>query len=383
VRLLLLFFVFHSCLAQAQQYNKNVNDIASNAHRLTEHLYAFDRLGIKEPGNPELNKTRDWLIDYYNQLGYIPQLDSFKLNTNQLYNIIAEKKGISEKYIIVCGHYDTRTGVGANDNGSGVAVIMEMARLLKDIETKYSIRFINFTGEELGLLGSIHYANNIIGANDSNLMFILNIDQLGGSKGQNENFKIKCESDQDDNPSHNNASSLQITQYMAKVLSLYTSLTPVLDRAYSSDYIPFENLGYTITGLYQFSSDPFNHSANDIVENMDTVSFKEIGKGSIACLLHFAEATFIACLQKEHANAISFYPNPTNGKLNISIENSPSYQLRCTVYHLDGRMVYAEEITDGELDLSKRLTPGFYILNVSDARNQSYYKRISIIATMY
>ena len=383
MRFLPLIFIFYSWCVQAQTYNSKVNDIASKAHRLTEHLYAFDSLGIKEPGNPELNKTRDWLFNYYSQLGYLPQLDSFKLNTNQLFNVIAEKKGLSNKYIIVCGHYDTRTGVGANDNGSGVAVIMEMARLLKDVETEYSIRFINFSGEELGLLGSTHYANDIIGTIDSNLLFVFNIDQLGGSLGQNENFKIKCESDQDDNPSNNNEPSLKITQYMAKVLGLYTTLTPVLDRAYASDYVPFENLGYTITGLYQYSNDPFNHTDKDFASNMDTLSFKEIGKGSIACLLHFAEATFIAGIEKELGKTLAIYPNPSNGKFKMALEQNDLTNCEYAIWSIDGRSVVSGKLTALEMDFSQQLSPGFYIVKVIDSQERTYFKRINISADKY
>lgn len=383
MRLLLLFFLLYGWSAQAQSFIQKVNEIASSAHRLTEHLFAFDALGIKEPGNPELNKTRDWLFNYYSQLGYTPQLDSFNLNTTLLYNVIAEKKGISSKYILVCGHYDTRTGVGANDNGSGVAVIMEMARLIKEVETEYSVRFINFSGEELGLLGSLHYANNIIGANDTNLLFVFNIDQLGGSKGQNDNFKIKCESDQDDNPGNNNAPSLKITQYMAQLLSLYTSLAPVLDRAYASDYMPFENLGYTITGLYQYSNDPFNHSANDLAVNMDTVSFKEIGKGSIACLLHFAEATFIASSKVEQSSKLSVFPNPSNGKFKLTAGQHHLVNYEYVVLSLDGKRIVSGKIASTEIDLTQQLLPGFYILKVINSKNQSYYQRINIISDKY
>ena len=297
-----------------------------------------------------------------------------------MYNVIAEKKGTSDQYIIVCGHYDTRNGVWANDNGSGVAVIMEMARLLFDIPTKYSIRFINFSGEESGLLGSTHYANNVVGANDSNLLLVFNIDQLGGSKGQNDNFKIKCESDQDDNPNSNNAASLAITQKLAKVLGLYTSLTPVLDKAYASDYVPFEKLGYTITGLYQYSYDPFNHTSNDLIENMDTVSFKEIGKGSIACLLHLAEASFLASTKEVNSKPIAIYPNPSNGKFNVQFGDNSVNATHYSIHSIDGRIIRSGKIIKNEIDLKNTLLPGIYVIEIHNFSNILSYHKIQIIA---
>jgi aminopeptidase YwaD len=51
--------------------------------------------------------------------------------------------------VIICGHYDTIT-VRVSDNGSGTSIILEAARILKDVPTEYSIKFIHFSGEEQG-----------------------------------------------------------------------------------------------------------------------------------------------------------------------------------------------------------------------------------------
>lgn len=80
------------------------------------------------------------------------------------YNVIAEIKG-SEKpdeVVIVCGHFDSWNGpgsVGANDNGTGSAVTLEAARLMakSGVKPKRTVRFILWSGEEQGLLGSRAY----------------------------------------------------------------------------------------------------------------------------------------------------------------------------------------------------------------------------------
>lgn len=81
-----------------------------------------------------------------------------------LYNVIAEIKG-SEKpdeVVIICGHLDSWNGPGskgANDNGTGSTVAIEAARILTatKVKPKRTIRFILWTGEEQGLLGSRAY----------------------------------------------------------------------------------------------------------------------------------------------------------------------------------------------------------------------------------
>ncbi|MCI1996314.1 MAG: M28 family peptidase, partial [Clostridium luticellarii] len=69
--------------------------------------------------------------------------DTEKLGISQ--NLIAVKKGKSsynKGTIVICAHYDsTKDSIGANDNASGVSVVMETARLLKDVSSDYELRF--------------------------------------------------------------------------------------------------------------------------------------------------------------------------------------------------------------------------------------------------
>jgi len=82
------------------------------------------------------------------------------------YNVIAELPGtdLKDEVVIVCGHFDSWNGpgsVGANDNGTGSTVTLEAARLLSKVGAKprRTIRFILWSGEEQGLLGSRAYVN--------------------------------------------------------------------------------------------------------------------------------------------------------------------------------------------------------------------------------
>lgn len=70
---------------------------------------------------------------------------------SESYNIIARYKGEKDKKIVIGAHYDTSPGCpGAWDNASGVSILIELARYLKDKDIKYSIDFVAFGGEEYG-----------------------------------------------------------------------------------------------------------------------------------------------------------------------------------------------------------------------------------------
>ena len=86
----------------------------------------------------------------------------FKKGPIKLYNVIADIPGTEkpDEYVIVGGHIDSWDGAtGATDNGTGVATTLEAARILKKagVKPKRTIRFMLWSGEEQGLLGSAAY----------------------------------------------------------------------------------------------------------------------------------------------------------------------------------------------------------------------------------
>ncbi len=357
-----------------QTYSPNVQNLANSADQVIQHLKKFESLGVKETGTPDLLKTRDWLLEKYRSMGYLPYLDSFEHNGRKLYNVIASQSGSSSKYIIVCGHYDTRTGPGANDNGSGVSVILEMARLLVNQSSQIGVKYIHFSGEEDGLLGSKHYVEQMKIPTDSQLLMVLNLDQLGGSKGSNENLKIKTEYDQNPFPSANDSASLAITKFIGNCLKLYSNLEPVLDRAYSSDYIPFENKGYVITGLYQYSHYPQYHSENDLIIHMDTLALMEIAKGSVAALAHLLETDMVSVEKHETTGEILIYPNfIQDNQVHVHVSNA---HLPATIYVYDafGRNILKEEINVNQTRFSLPQVAGYYVVYIKTPFNIRHQK---------
>jgi aminopeptidase YwaD len=100
------------------------------------------------------------------------------------HNIIGTLKGTTDDILVLGGHYDSvQAGPGANDNGSGTAVLMELARALAPQAHKYTLVFIAFDGEEFGLLGSRYYVEHLTAAERGKLKGMLNFDMLGGGSG--------------------------------------------------------------------------------------------------------------------------------------------------------------------------------------------------------
>jgi Zn-dependent M28 family amino/carboxypeptidase len=94
-------------------------------------------------------------------------------------NISAVKTGNSSQEIIVGAHYDsTDAGPGADDNASGVAVMLEVAKLVQGTTTPYTIRFIAFGAEESGLMGSNAYLNEMSQDDFQNVIVMIDLDSL-------------------------------------------------------------------------------------------------------------------------------------------------------------------------------------------------------------
>jgi hypothetical protein len=78
------------------------------------------------------------------------------------YNVIAESKGGDPNHVVVVdAHLDAIYGAGMLDNASGSATILDIAQMMRMVNPRNKLRFIWFGGEELGLLGSLYYVNNL------------------------------------------------------------------------------------------------------------------------------------------------------------------------------------------------------------------------------
>jgi hypothetical protein len=99
-----------------------------------------------------------------------------KPNTDD-YNVIAESKGGDKNHVLVVdAHLDAIYGAGMLDNASGSATILDVARMMKNVNPANKLRFIWFGGEELGLLGSSYYVNNLSSSERSHIAYDLDAD---------------------------------------------------------------------------------------------------------------------------------------------------------------------------------------------------------------
>ncbi len=381
------FLIFSQGFSQIfiQAYADRVNQCSQT--NVTTYLTQFEALGVKRRGTPALQNTLDWIKNKYLSYGYTASQmteDSYSNNGFTCKNLILTKVGTlyPNTFVIVCGHYDSIVGTGTNDNGSGTVAILEIARLLQSIPTEYSIKFINFSGEEDGLRGSQHYVTSVVNGTTPkmDIRVVFNLDEVGGVAGMTNNT-ITCERDTG-NPSSNNAASNTKTQELITCTGLYSPLDTFLASAYASDYMTFEENTEVITGFFEKNETEHRHTATDLLVNMDPVYNYNVAKAAIGATMHFAVAS-TSVLSNDifnEDNQVSFFPNPANDYLNINRGNTTESNYTFSIVDINGKTVIKEQFENAPLLQSinvSDLSSGMY-LGVFETATKRITKKIVI-----
>lgn len=194
------------------------------------------------------NQTeRAYMKQQLESIGYTVTPQSFSTRGVNSANVIARLPGKDPlKYYIISSHLDSTSATddadndpapGADDNGSGTAAVLEVARVLKSLSTQlnYSVEFIMFSGEEQGLYGSKYYASRVT---TSNVLGVFNMDMVGwnpASRGDCVQFGYIARSG--GNLLSDKASEID------KTYNIQLKADSVLTNIRGSDHFPFVDRG--------------------------------------------------------------------------------------------------------------------------------------------
>jgi Zn-dependent M28 family amino/carboxypeptidase len=111
----------------------------------------------RDPGSPgTYRRAAKYLVKKLEEIGYAPVVNDIEVRQQHYPNIIVERRGSAtpDEVVVVGAHYDTvRASPGADDNATGVAAVIELARVYRDVEPKRTVRFVLFANEEAGSFG--------------------------------------------------------------------------------------------------------------------------------------------------------------------------------------------------------------------------------------
>ena len=319
--------------------------------------------------------VQDWLYDHYNSLPIDTVIKhDFKLENLSITetgdNILAVQWGTKtpEEFVICGAHYDsyawdgydpdTIRSPGADDNATGVAGIIETARLLSNYTFDRTIVYANWCAEECGLLGSAAFAADCA-EKAIDIVGYFNLDMTGYlEEGSDIHVHLM----------YTTRDSL-IANYVYNFSHVYFPEMPIRQAWLAwgdSDYSSFNRNGYPAVHPFEdvHASSPFIHTRNDVlglsVNNLEqSKRFTELNLGLVATL---AGINNDGVEEAESIN-VAMYPNPAKEAVTILAEDGLQQIL---VHNLWGQPIEAMEM-NGENKFvinTSSYCSGIYIVNI-------------------
>lgn len=212
-------------------------------------------------------------------------------------NVVGELPGAirPNEIVLMVAHLDSRpysgAAPGADDNGSGSTALMLAAKIFAQRELERTVRFIFFTGEEQGLLGSQVYAQQAAAA-EENIVAVLNLDMIAWNGIGDPIMRLHTRTTA--NPGE--PADRAIAEVFVDAVNTYglsETLMPIItpDGITASDHSPFWNWGFPAVLVIEDDADDFNphwHRSSDRRDTLDINYFTDMVKASVATVANLA-----------------------------------------------------------------------------------------------
>ncbi|MFT6707569.1 MAG: hypothetical protein ACJATF_002415 [Flavobacteriales bacterium] len=391
-----------------------VDQVDSN--QLLSNLQFMEGIRHRTVGPDLLEATKDSIEQRFITAGLQTTRQDFPFGTFTGQNIIGRREGMtqSDTTYIVDAHFDTvNDSPGADDNGSGVAGVMEALRVLAPYRFAKTLRFIGFDLEEEGLLGSFDFVDNNIGDSET-IKGVFNMEMIGyyteepNSQEFPTGFEILYPDVQADlvadqfrgnfitNIGDQNSLALMAAynsaaaQYVPdlKTVSIaapanWPGITPDLGR---SDHAPFWLQDIPALMLTDGSNfrNPFYHSPNDLLTTLDFTFMTNVVKAVVGAVAEeagiqhstMATADFSVAVGLKNTLdcAVQLSPVPAKDFLSLKFGTCNMQSLDLQVVDILGntllsKSITANDINQFQLDL-RNWEAGIYFLNLSDGKRE-------------
>jgi hypothetical protein len=289
--------IFHneniSAFKEHKYYKQNIDDAMIDLIQLMDesiilnYLQTLVSFGPRVTGTPACTQTGQWIYSEFHDMGLDVRYHNWSHGGESGQNIEATLPGANETsddIYVICAHYDTVSGSpGADDDGSGVAAVLSAAELLSQYIVNHTIRFITFSGEEQGLYGSYQYAKQA-SIDADKIIAVLNADMIGYAINQYQGDYIDI---------YYNTQSTWIVDFIDNIADKYFDYIDleVIYGGYSwgSDHSSFWQWGYDAVQYKEYETNPYYHTSNDIIENMNISYVTKCAKLFLAVAAEFIQ----------------------------------------------------------------------------------------------
>ncbi len=253
------------------------------------------------------DEARDYIFDSFESFGLDPWLDPFWFTRSyggvsytytNCNNVVAVQYGVATNagWYIVGAHYDSvdtgqflELSPGADDNASGTAAVLELARILSPHTFRDHIVYIAFDAEEKGLHGAWHFVDTHTTTDPAKTNLILrsdvrgmiSLDMLAYNPAGTHQDKVRIYGG-------SSSTNAPVRAALQSALTRYTSITVVNSGAISaSDHYPFHLHGMDACLLIEYTLNPHYHRTTDSIDTPGCIDHEyaaELTRGTAAYL---------------------------------------------------------------------------------------------------
>ncbi len=309
------------------------NQIDSASMKATvEKLASYN---TRNTSTPELTQAAEWVAGEYRKIpGLQVELMKYTIlksrrvpEDKEVVQIIARLPGEDDRIVMVGGHMDsinlqadimTGRAPGANDDGSGTALALELARVMSAKKWKHTLMFVAFSGEEQGLNGSKALAKR---AKDESWKIdaVFSNDMVGSSgnkNGQSDTRHVRIFSEEKD--THHSRELARFTEWVNRPSKDFAaSLVFRKDRyGRGGDHSSFNDQGFTAVRFTEvFEEYSHQHTPDDLPQYMDWNYLANVAKMNLRAMAALADAgpqpeDVKLDLKQGHDTVINWKPTP-------------------------------------------------------------------------
>lgn len=370
---------------------------ADSVFRTVNDLENFgSRFALRSGGNREV---AEYLVQRLGDYGITAVIDSFYNESSSwltgdyaqwFYNVkgvLPSADPMDDSIVIVGAHLDAISydseyilqehAPGADDNASGVAVMIELARIChaNGLHFKRDIHFMAYDGEELGLLGSYNDAWKRTETADR-VAIMLNNDMV--SYQPDDDWKLTL---------HWYDNALDIVSRAAEICSQYTNITPVIPSAsengdsHYSDSYAYYYFGFRAVFAIEYTFSTSYHSTHDVSDSNNYDFLADVARYNMAMLVDYSGLDNTVSVEEQtFAPMARLYPNPVSDKACLQYHLSGNSPVGITITDMLGHVVLQQHLTVQtagnhlvELDLSQ-LPSGVYLCRLRTDRGSETLK---------
>ncbi|MDD8028846.1 MAG: M20/M25/M40 family metallo-hydrolase [Acidobacteriota bacterium] len=253
--------------------------------KLTETIQSLQNFQTRYASTAACENAGTFLYNRFVQLGLACEYETFTFSwaQRQSRNIIATLPGkaVPNRVVIVCAHYDSISdepetlAPGADDNASGTAAVLEIARVLAAAPLDYTVKFICFSAEEWGLYGSSFYAQRAKSRGER-IVGVINMDMISYTDSDDPLLEVYV----------NPASRWLADQYL-EAAEIYAPLaaSKITDSSATwSDHSPFWDQGFAALCAIEESAgrNPYYHETTDTLDKLNMNYCTSVTRASLA-----------------------------------------------------------------------------------------------------